>query len=131
MFYNVRGIGQCVHGHLLRTAYKLSATKIELSYWSTGHSTDLWLTDKKKRIYKLSSIIFMIVSANVCTNVKKIEKKQCLTISTFHRDIGIWQQFIVWYGQANGQCLWLIMTMIVCLSATFKIPNNRFHLWWG
>ena len=29
------------HGHLLRTAYKLSATKIEHSHWSTGHSTHL------------------------------------------------------------------------------------------
>ena len=29
------------HGHLLRTAHKLSATKIEHSHWSTGHSTHL------------------------------------------------------------------------------------------
>ena len=29
------------HGHLERTAYKLSATKIEHSHWSTGHSTQL------------------------------------------------------------------------------------------
>ena len=29
------------HGHLLRTAYKLSNTKIEHSHWSTGHSTHL------------------------------------------------------------------------------------------
>ena len=27
------------HDHLLRTAYKLNATKIEHSHWSTGHST--------------------------------------------------------------------------------------------
>ena len=35
------------HGHLLRTAHKLSATKIEHSQWSTGHSTLLWLDDKR------------------------------------------------------------------------------------
>ena len=29
------------HGHLIRTAHKLSATKIEPSYRSTGHSTHL------------------------------------------------------------------------------------------
>ena len=29
------------HGHLLMTAHKLSATKIEHSHWSTGHSTHL------------------------------------------------------------------------------------------
>ena len=36
------------HGHLLRTAHKLSATKIEHSQWSTGHSTHLWLADKNQ-----------------------------------------------------------------------------------
>ena len=36
------------HGHLLRTSYKLRATKIELSHWSTGHSTQLWLAVEKK-----------------------------------------------------------------------------------
>ena len=30
-----------IHGHLLGTAHKLSATKIEHSHWSTGHSTHL------------------------------------------------------------------------------------------
>ena len=34
-------LGTVNHGHLVRTAYKLSATKIEHSHWSTGHSTHL------------------------------------------------------------------------------------------
>ena len=29
------------HGHLLRTAHKLSATKMEHSHWSISHSTHL------------------------------------------------------------------------------------------
>ena len=33
---------------LLRTAYKLSATKIDHSHWSNGHSTHLWLADKRQ-----------------------------------------------------------------------------------
>ena len=36
------------HGHLLRTAYKLHATRIEHSHSSTGHSTQLWLADKRQ-----------------------------------------------------------------------------------
>ena len=37
-----RGAMKCLdHGHLERTAYKLSASKIEHSHWSTGHSTQL------------------------------------------------------------------------------------------
>ena len=36
------------HGHLLRTAHKLSATKSEPSHWSTGHSAHLWLADQRQ-----------------------------------------------------------------------------------
>ena len=36
------------HGHLLRTAHKLSATKMEHSHWSISHSTHLWLADKRQ-----------------------------------------------------------------------------------
>ena len=36
------------HGHLLRTAHKLSGTKSEHSHRSTGHSTHLWLADKRQ-----------------------------------------------------------------------------------
>ena len=32
-------VGGTSHGHLLRTAHKLSATNIKHSHWSTGHST--------------------------------------------------------------------------------------------
>ena len=41
-------LGACTHGHLQRTAHKLSATKIEHSYWSTGNNTHLWLADKSQ-----------------------------------------------------------------------------------
>ena len=37
-----------IHGHLLRTAHKFCATKIEHSHWLTGHITHLWLTDKSQ-----------------------------------------------------------------------------------
>jgi len=46
----------CAEGLLQWTSYKLRATKIELSHWSTGHSTQLRLAVEKKLIYKLSSI---------------------------------------------------------------------------
>ena len=39
-----------LHGNLLQKAHKLSATKIELSHWSTGNGTHLWLADKNKMI---------------------------------------------------------------------------------
>ena len=37
--------GGANHGHILRTAHKLSATTVEHSHWTTGHSTNLWLAD--------------------------------------------------------------------------------------
>ena len=36
-------------------AHNLSATKIELSHWSTGHNTYLWLADKQ--IYESSFLL--------------------------------------------------------------------------
>ena len=41
IFLSVEREASKEHGHLERTAYKLSATKIEHSHWSTGHSTQL------------------------------------------------------------------------------------------
>ena len=43
IFYDILSKGGCglKHGHLLKTAYKLSATKIEHSPWSIGHGTQL------------------------------------------------------------------------------------------
>ena len=44
----VNKITRLFHGHLERTAYKLRATKIKHSHWSTGHSTQLWLAEKRQ-----------------------------------------------------------------------------------
>ena len=41
IFPNDKKSAGTIHGHLERTAYKLSATKIEHSHWSTDHITHL------------------------------------------------------------------------------------------
>ena len=75
--------GHDSHGHILRTAHKLSATKIEHSHWSTGHSTHMWLADKRQTnllalLYYLHGYeawyIFMVVMFSLVKTISRFNK---------------------------------------------------------